>query len=347
MSLPAVRIALAGCGRIARAVHLPALASMPDVHVVALADSDPAALDAARLIVPAAQALAQHADLYRRDDVDAVVVCLPSHLHAEAAVATLDAAKALYLEKPIAIDLGAARAVVEAGRRAGLAAMIGFNYRFHPLVAKMRRRVMAGEIGELRTWRSGFSVRAHQRPAWKATLATGGGVLLDLASHHVDLLRFITGSEVRDVFATVSPQGESEEDTAALQLLLDTGVVAQVTCSWSGADEDRIEVSGDAGALAFDRHRSLALEWRGAGAPQSRGELLMSAVPAIDVGYARQRLAAPRQEASYRRALTHFIACVRRGETPAPGLEDGLRSLEVIVAARTSVRDGRLVRVGA
>ena len=136
---------------------------MPDVHVVALADSDPAALDAARLIVPAAQALAQDADLYRRDDVDAVVVCLPSHLHAEAAVATLDAAKALYLEKPIAIDLGAARAVVEAGRRAGLAAMIGFNYRFHPLVAKLRRLVMAGKIGELRTWRSSFSVRA---PTW-------------------------------------------------------------------------------------------------------------------------------------------------------------------------------------
>ena len=341
-----IRLGIAGCGRIARAVHLPFLVAQPNVQIVAIADADPLALAAARRSAPSAASLSRDAELYGRSDLDAIIVCLPSHAHSDAAIATLEADKALYLEKPLATDLEAARAAVAAARRAGRPAMVGFNFRFHPLVVELKRRVMDGEIGEVRSWRSTFSTRAHELPAWKRTVASGGGVALDLLSHHVDLLRFITGREVRDVFAIANASVHCEEDTAALQMVLDTGLVAQATASWSLADDDRIEVVGDAGALRLDRHRALGLDRRPASALNSRGQLLTGAVPALDVGFACRRLSAPRREPSYALALTHFLGCVGSGEMPSPGLDDGLRSLEVIVAARASVRDGHLHRVG-
>jgi predicted dehydrogenase len=317
------------------------------VRVVAIADPDSASLAAARQLAPHADALSDHRDLYDRPDVDAVVVCLPSALHAEAGLTALAAGKGLYLEKPIAAGLDQAREVVAAGRQAARPAMVGFNYRFHPLVDALRRRIAAGELGECRAWRSIFTVRAHPTPAWKEALRTGGGVLLDFASHHVDLLRFVTGREVRDVFATARSSNAREEDSAAMQLVLDDGVMAQIFCSWSATEEDRLEVSGTAGSLLVDRHRSLGVERRGPRAPLTAAGLLAAMAPAFDAGYARERLAAPRREPSYARALAYFAACVRRAEAAAPGLEDGLRSLAVVVAARESVRDGRCVRVGA
>lgn len=317
---------MAGCGRIARTVHLPALTAMRGVEVVALADSDAEALEAARRLAPRAAALADYGDLVDRGDVDAIVVCLPSHRHADAARRALDAGKALYLEKPIAVTLDEGRAVVAAGARAGRPAMIGFNYRFHPLIAELRQRVATGALGTPREWRSTFSVPAHERPAWKLSLATGGGVLLDFASHHVDLIRFVTGQEVREVATTTSPRGDSEEDSAELTLVLDSGVVCRVACSWSGATEDRIDVQGTRGSLTFDRHRSLGLGH-------------------VNLRYGLERWLAPRREPSYHRAFRHFIDCVRGGAPASPGLVDGLRSLEVILAARASARDGCAVGV--
>ena len=323
---PPVRLAIAGCGRIARRVHLPALTAMRGVEVVALADTDTTALDAARRLAPRAVTLSRYEELPGRHGLDAVVVCLPSHLHADAARRVLDARIALYLEKPIAAGLDEARALVAAAAHAGRPAMIGFNYRFHPLIAELRQRVTRGALGTPREWRSTFSVPAHERPAWKLSVATGGGVLLDFASHHVDLIRFVTGQEVREVTTTTTSRGDSEEDSAEMTLVLDSGVVCHVACSWSGANEDRIRVEGSTGTLTFDRHRSLGLEH-------------------VNLRYGLERWLAPRREPSYHRAFSYFVDCVRSGAPASPSLEDGLRSLEVILAARASARDGRAVGV--
>lgn len=341
-----VRLGLAGCGRIARAVHLPILAGLPGVEVVALADPDPDARRAASQIAPNAEALGHHQTLCARPDLDAIVVCVPSHLHAEAALAVLGAGKGLYLEKPIAMDLDQARKVAEAARRTGLPAMIGFNYRFHPLVETLARAARSGSLGTLTGWQSRFSVRAHPRPAWKRAVATGGGVLLDFASHHVDLVRLITRLEPREVFATVTHRGDVEEDTAAMLLTLDGGVTAQISCSWSGPEEDAIDVSGTGGIAGLDRQRSLALRLRGAAAPGTRAALLAASSPGISPWYAAGKLRAPAREPSYARALSHFAACLARGTAMRPDLDDGLRSLETIVAARRSAAERRPVPIG-
>ena len=215
--LPSLRVGLAGCGRIARGVHLPILAALPGVHVAAIADADRDACARASRVVPSAHALADYRELCALADLDAVVICLPSALHADAGLRAIEAGHALYLEKPIATTVADAERLVSAGARAGRPAMTGFNYRFHPLALDLRARVAAGEVGAIVACRTTFSAPAHARPGWKGQVATGGGVLLDYASHHIDLLRWITGCEVRVVSASVQ-SATCEEDTACVQM---------------------------------------------------------------------------------------------------------------------------------
>ena len=259
-----VSVGVSGCGRIARTVHIPVLANLPTATIVTLADTDRDSLEAAARIAPTARRVSDHAELCAQDDVDAVVICSPSGLHADAAVAALEHGKALYLEKPIAMDLPGAERVVDVWRRSGRPAMIGFNFRFHPLALDIRRRVDAGEIGDLVCCRSAFSAPAHARPDWKQTVAAGGGVLLDYASHHVDLLRFLTGRDIRDVLAAIRSD-TCEEDSASLQMTLGAGrdaIAAQGFFSWNSVQEDRVEIVGTRGSLAFDRYTSLGVHAR-------------------------------------------------------------------------------------
>src|SRR5688500_18972070 len=127
-----IRIGILGCGRIARLYHLEILARAAEVEITALAESDETARQAA---APVSPGTATHGDWRRvteSDSIDAVVICLPSVLHAEAARAAFEAGKHVYLEKPIALDGSAAAAVVAAWRASRKTGMIGVNQRFHP-----------------------------------------------------------------------------------------------------------------------------------------------------------------------------------------------------------------------
>jgi predicted dehydrogenase len=354
---PSIRVGLAGCGRIARRVHLPILAAMPGVRVTAIAEADPDARAQASRHVPSAQALADYRELCALTDLDAVVICLPTGLHADAGLRALEAGHALYLEKPIATSLADAERLVSASARAPRPAMTGFNYRFHPLALDMRARVAAGQVGAIVACRTAFSAPAHTRPAWKMQVATGGGVLLDYASHHVDLLRWMTGCEVRVVSASIQSV-TCEEDTASLQMTLEPvaaasasarpalscdRVPAQMFCSWNSSDEDRLEMFGTRGRLSYDRYASLGLQFRGAGPHHSRGRLLHANLPGLTPAVAAARLRAPLGDPSYAPALRYFIDCVRDGRAPSPSLVDGLRSVQVVAAAQESARLARPV----
>ena len=338
-----IRVGVAGCGRIAR-VHLSA--PWPGADVVALADADPANLDAAVRLAPAAAKTADYRDLCTDPDIDAILVCLPSGLHAEAACLALAHGKAIYLEKPLATDLAQGREVAEAWRRSGRPAMIGFNCRFHPLIVEMRNRFRDGEIGDLVGIRSFLSSPAHARPGWKQTVAAGGGVLLDFASHHVDLARFLTGREVADVLASTQSRN-CEEDSASLHLTLSGpgNVTMQSVFSWTSVLEDRVELIGTRGSLGYERYTSLAVERRLAASSVNVRTLLAARLTSVSPRYAIRKLAAPTREPSYALAVADFIDSLRTGRSPSPDLDDGLRSLEVIAAARQSASDGRVVRL--
>lgn len=338
-----LRIGLLGCGRIVRAVHLPILTGLRGVELVGLAEADPERRAAAKQRAPRAAAYPGYEDLVGRPEVDAVVICLPPALHAGAAVAALDEGKHVYLEKPIATNLDDARRVVDASRKSTAIAMIGFNFRFSPLYRAARQEIQSGALGQLVGVRSVFAASSRPLPPWKLRRRTGGGALLDLASHHIDLVRFLTAREVGAVSAAVR-SGRGEADTATLHLELADGLLVQSLFSLSSVDEDRIEVYGRAGKLTVDRYRSLGVEMTRPGRPVSRADWLFDRLRPLARGSSLlARLRAPSYEPSYHAALAHFAAAALATRPTVPSLRDGYLSLAVVEAAEAAARTGRTV----
>lgn len=340
-----LKVGLMGCGRIAQSVHLSVLTHLPEVELVALAEADPERLKKARRLVPKAVVFDHYEKLSKMKEVEAVIICLPNDLHAEAAIASLQQGKHVYLEKPLATSPEQARRVLEVWQSTQLVGMIGFNYRFNPLYRATQQYLQAGSLGKLVGGRSIFSTTGRNLPNWLQTRSTGGGVLLDLASHHTDLVRFFFGQEVREVFASLRSL-HSEDDSAMLQLKLSDGLMVQSFFSISSIEEDRFEVYGRTRKLFVDRYLSLCVEIYGPTVDSVRLRQLWHGLKTlIHVPYLLKKIRAPGHEPSYREALTHFITATRTHRPATPDFYDGFRSLMVIGAAEESARTGRPVTI--
>jgi predicted dehydrogenase len=342
-----VRLGILGCGAISRAAHLRSLARIRGGRVIALADTSPANLAAAGPLAPDARAVADYGDVLEMTDVDAVIIALPPALHAAAAIAALERGKHVYVEKPLATSVADATRVVDAWRQAGLTAMMGFNYRYNPLVGEARAAIASGAIGTPVSIRTVFATPRRPTPAWKQQRESGGGVLLDLAVHHIDLVRFLLDTEIAHVTADVRSI-QSEHDTAALQLGLTNGCIAQVMCSLGTIDDDRIEIHGSAGRLTIDRYRSLRVEVTAADAAGTLGVAAtrfageMRALP-----YAIRKLRSPMHDPSFPAAMSAFVQAIAGGTPATPTLTDGLETIATVEAAEQSARSGRLVSLDA
>jgi len=340
-----IRIGMAGCGRIALGVHLPALLRCDGMTVAALAEPDERNRERAQRLAPHAKAFRGVEEMFSSVALDAVAICLPNALHADACLAAFARGVHVYLEKPLAATLGEGRAILDAWRKSSSVGMIGFNYRFNPLYESARQCVQSGGLGEIVAVRSVFSLPSHEIPAWKNGAAPGGGVLFDLASHHVDLAYHFTGSDVKSVLARPAAE-DGRWESAVLEMRLANGVIVQSFFSLAAVEDDRIEIYGRAGKLAVDRHRSLTTELRGATNQSARADRLRHLLrSAARVPYLLEKRRSPAFEPSYPAAWRAFRAAVRERKPASPDLEDGYRSLAVIQAAMESASSGRWTEV--
>jgi predicted dehydrogenase len=336
-----LRVGLIGCGWFAQAVHLPILRRLPDVELIALAEPDSDRRQEASRCVQAAQVYADYRDLLKMRDLDAVIVSVPTAFHAEVAIAAMQLGKHVYLEKPVAASLSEADKIVSAWKHAGVVGMIGFNYRFNALHQAARTQIRAGKLGPMVGVRSVFSAPMRSMPVWKQTRSTGGGALLEMASHHIDLVRFLFQQDVRTVYAEIQSR-YTEQDTATLHLQLADGVRIQSFFSLCALNEDRFEIYGQERKLTVDRYRSLDVEIDDTGGTSSRLRRITRRLRSLrSIPYLLKKLRSPWHEPSYREALSRFFSAVRGGEGASPDLFDGYRSLQVICAAEESARTGR------
>ncbi len=338
--MAAIKVGLIGCGRIAQLVHLKVLARLPGAELVAFAESDPERRQEVRRHAPKATAFDSYQELLKMTDIKAVVICLPPALHAEAAIAAFEAGKHVYLEKPIATNLIDARAVVETCRSSDLVGIMGYNYRFHTLYQAAKQYIQSGQLGDLVGVRTVFSSAARELPDWKQVRRNGGGVLLDLASHHVDLISFLFDEDIVEVSAGLRSQ-HSECDTAVLQMRLANDLPIQSFFSISAIDEDRFEIYGQAGKLMLDRYNSTKIEITAPAFEYGRLKRARHEIRMLASGF--QRIVRQPGEPSYQAALSAFVTAVHKGNAISPNLEDGYRCLSVIEAAEESAGTGRVV----
>lgn len=337
-----LQVGLLGCGRLGREVMLPLLARSAGVKVAVVADQDPAALASARALAPDAHAEADWRVALTRPGLDAVVVTLPTALHADAAVAAIARGVAVYLEKPLAASLSGAERIGDAARAHPGTIALGFNLRFHPLIAELRGALAA--IGEPRLVRCAFSVAATPLDTWRHPAAAGGGVLLDLASHHVDLVHALLGHAVRRVTATrrVHPDGG---ETVAATGELENGVVMSATWASGAVDEDVVEIAGTKGAARLSRYTDLQVRVRGAAVPAAVRRVRDAVPTAAGLRFALRKRRAPWHDPSFEASLAAFLDAARTGRPVVPGIEEGIRSLRVVVAIAEAAASGRSVEI--
>ncbi len=332
------RLGLLGYGRIAGLVHAPVLTRMPHARLVAVAEPDPERRALAERHT-GATGYAHYEALLEARAVDAVVICLPTPQHADAAVAAFEAGLHVYVEKPIATTAHDAARVLDAWRRAGTVGMAGFNFRFNPGYRELRDLVRHGALGRVVGIRGVFTSAPRALPPWKQQRATGGGVLLDLASHHLDLAPWLLGDTIGAVHASVT-SGRTEDDTATVQATLSSGVPYQGFFSLAAPESHRVEVIGEEAVAAFDRmhdRRVRLTPVRDAHTPVRRVRRALEAV------HPRTLLRGVPPEPSFTLALAAFVDAARHGTSASPTLDDGAAALHAVLAAERSARDGRVV----
>jgi predicted dehydrogenase len=331
-----VRIGLIGCGTIAYWSHLRTLQQLKGVTLVAAADPDPAARARAASIVRG-PVRDQLSDLLL-DDIDAVVICAPNKFHAELTVAAARAGKHVYVEKPLATTRGEARTVVDVVSQSNVVATVGFNYRHHTAHKRARAMLKGGRIGNIRAVQSAFCepFSPQAMPEWKQRRKSGGGALLDLASHHVDLLRWFLEDEIATVDARIT-SSRTEHDSATLVLTTRGGIPAQMNVSFCAGPADFFEFIGEKGVLRVDRHRVLP-QLQLARLPRYGVRSAWSFPTVGETAVWARRLVQPSYQPSFQRALHAFVQRIDGQVVDMASVEDGERSLAVVLAAEESAQ---------
>lgn len=342
--MSSLRLAVLGCGQISLAAHLPALESL-NASVVGLADASSSRLQLASQRFPGAICRPDASALLREVPVDAVVIGLPPAMHAPLAVQAFELGAHVYVEKPVAIGLTESLDVLRAWRAAGTVGMMGFNFRFHPQVQTLRAQVKSGAIGTPLLVRCTFTILPHEIPEWKRSRETGGGVLLDLASHHLDLVQYVLDDEITQVSATVRSL-RSAGDHATLQLTCASGTMAQLFVSLGSVEEHRVEVIGTAAKLTMDRTELRTASQVMATQRGARAQRLRRTLEQLDP---RLILRSPGHEPSFRSALAAFLAAaggsaLSAAPIRAADIRDGVRVQALIDAAERSAASGALER---
>ncbi|MGY6499989.1 MAG: Gfo/Idh/MocA family protein [Acidimicrobiales bacterium] len=251
-----VRVGMIGCGDAARRVHLSALEDA-GAEVIRFASKRMADAEAA---VEAARHEAMATDDWRHVvssvHIDAVDICTPSHLHAEMAMAAVEAGKHVLVESPMTVSLSDAEKLLKAAARKGVIVVPAHSVRFIPAYAALAHAAATGAIGQVTKAQIAFGHQGPDRINPEATWyleksRSGGGALIDLGVAMVDLLRVATGSEVTEVSATLVGERGDVEERAQARLTFASGAGGELVAAWNES-LNVFRVEGTEGSLFLD-----------------------------------------------------------------------------------------------
>ena len=329
-----LRIAVAGCGAIAQLAHLPVLAKMRGVHLVALCDNDGARARALadRFEVP--DVFTDLEELLDADTVDGLIVATPNHLHEPHVLSALRAGVDVLVERPLALTTRGVERVLAAAQKAGRKVLVGNNHRFRSDVQGLARFVGTGELGKVVGVRAGaYAPRPPQ--GWRQRRAeAGGGAFLEQGFNLLDLALWLANfaEPVRvSAHMTRGRGANAVEETMLVGMELEGELSVGLDVSWAYVGERErswFEVLCSRGSARLAPLR-VVKELNGRAVDVSP-----SGASARDSVFLQ----------SYRAELAHFVA-VLRGETPYEPPTDQVvvaRVLEAIYKAADEHKEIRL-----
>ena len=257
--------AIVGCGGIGRS-HADIVLGIDRLQITALVNTSPGAAESLADIVEERSGtrpaiFASLDELLAVEKIDLVILATPSGLHAQQALAAIEAGSHVVIEKPIDVSIAAGKRVVEAAERTGRTVSVVSQHRFDPSSEAVHAAIERGDFGRLTSavmtaplWRD---QAYYDSGAWRGTWALdGGGVLVNQGVHTVDLMLWMMGrpDTVSAEFALLAHEGIEAEDTAVATVLFESGAlgVIHATTAAKGALKSRLQVHGSAGSAVID-----------------------------------------------------------------------------------------------
>ena len=299
-----------------------------------------------------------------RDDIHVVDICAPGWMHAEIAIAALEAGKHVLVEKPLANTIAEAEAMTAAAasaRARGVQSMIGFNYRRVPALALARQLIAEGRLGTIRHVRAAYLQDwlsdAESPMTWRLRKETAGsGALGDIASHAIDQIQYLTGQTITEAsgllktFVAQRPGPDGLEDVtvddtawASFWLTGDMGASVEASRVATGKKNDlQIEVYGTGGALTFSLENLNELNF------------LDATVPVREQGFRRILVNEPEHpyleawwpqghiigwEHTFTHQIRDFLVAIQDGTEPSPSFEEGLNVQHILAAVEESANN--------
>ncbi|WP_347548567.1 Gfo/Idh/MocA family oxidoreductase [Pseudalkalibacillus hwajinpoensis] len=339
-----MKVAVIGCGSIARRRHLPEYRSQDYVEIVAVCD----------VVKERAEEMASeyggvaytdYRILVEDKEIDAVSVCLPNSLHAPVSIAALNAGKHVLCEKPMATSREEAEAMIQAAEVNSKKLMIAHNQRFVDSHVKAKELIESGEVGNIYSFRTTFGHPGPER--WSIDGATSWffdkeqafiGAMGDLGVHKSDLMRYLLGEivEVGAFVGTKAKENTDVDDNAVCILKTETGVIGTLTASWSYV------IGGDNSTVIYGENAVLRLE----GDPDY--SLVVEYKNGNVVKHQLQKIQSNEEGGQLNtHVIEKFVDCIVNDTVPAVSGEEGMKSLQVILAALESNETRRVVRVCA
>jgi predicted dehydrogenase len=324
-------VGVLGTGAISQIVHLPILSERTDVDVLGVSDDDvhKARTISQRFEVPR---VLSDQEMVESEEIQALVLCTPNHLHEEQAVAALEAGKHVLVERPMAFTPDGVERILDAARAADRTVAVGMSHRFRPDTAALRSFVAGGELGRIYAVRGAWLNRKIPlaRTTWRQRPEeAGGGALMDLGVQALDLcLWLLDYPEVRKVKAVTHDGDFDVEDAASLLVELSGEIVLTLEVAWGYFSDD-------------DRHYARVMGTEGSGS-----------LPPLEIYKqlgGRPLEVSPRQPApqggenpymnAYRREIDDFIRRLR-GERDGEPPREQAALMALVQAAYRSAEDG-------
>jgi len=314
---------LIGLGYVGK-THLRHSINLTDARLVAVSDISKKALANARRM-GVRDTLFDYQKLLKKPNIDAVIIALPTHLHRSCALYAVEAGKDIFLEKPLARNPVEGREIVSSAEKHGRKLMVGYHLRFVPSFCDLKEQLLTGSLGEVQTAIATFvgtgpmimhRAEGHApRPVpswWFNKELTGGGAIMDLGCHLINLLRWYFG-EIVDIRSYLGHRFNLDiEDYATCVAKFASGQIAAINVGWFSLDHQlRVELLGTV------RNASTEIK------PPNK---IMHAIQLLTGKSSKFYL-------PHFWELEHFVRCVKNDVTPTPSGTDALKDLEVISKA--------------